>query len=57
MGGEGFISVLGGLIAGCLLGLVISFAIKLIGKRESLPGWPIMAFALLGGILPAALNL
>ena len=57
MGGEVLIAVVVMMIGGSLLGLAVAVAIKLVGKRKSLPGWPILLFAIVGGIAPAALQL
>jgi ABC-type lipoprotein release transport system permease subunit len=56
MGSEGFISVLGGMLLGSLLGVVIALAIKSIRKDKSFPGWPILVSAFLGGILPTVFH-
>ncbi len=52
MGAEGFIFQAGALLAGALLGFAVALAIKVIGRREKLPGWPILLFVPLAAILP-----
>ena len=56
MGGEGLFGALGGVICGGLIGLLFSLAFKLFTRRPNLPGWPILLFAMVGGMLPAVLQ-
>ena len=56
MGGEVVIAVLGAFIVWAVVGTAIAFAIKLFGKRESLPIWPILWSATLGTILTMVLD-
>lgn len=52
MGSEGLLGALGGKFFGVLFGLLVAVALKLIRQRASLPTWPILLFAFLGGMLP-----
>ena len=56
MGSEGLLGALGGMFCGVLLGLLVAVALKLIRRRAILPGWPILLFAFLGGMLPGLLQ-
>lgn len=56
MGGEVIIATLSGMILGCMLGLSIALSIRLLGERNTLPGWPILLFAFVGGMLPNVLH-
>ena len=56
MGSEVILAVGAAMIVWAVIGLAIAFAIKLIGKREKLPGWPILWSAIAGSILTIALS-
>lgn len=43
-----FLEAIGGAIGLGIVGLIIAFIIKLVGKRATLPKWPIWLFAILG---------
>jgi hypothetical protein len=56
MGGEGFFSALGGMMFGALGGLLVSLSLKLFTRGPNLPLWPIVLFAVVGGVLPAVVQ-
>ena len=57
MGSEGFFGVIALLVAWGFAGLIIAFAIKILGKRERLPGWPILWSAMIGTTVTMMLGL
>ena len=56
MGGEGFFGALAGMGIGALVGLVISFVVKLAGRRSRLPGWPVLLSSIVFGLVPAVVQ-
>ena len=53
MGSEGIFGVLVGMVSGSVLGIIVANGLKLITRRPILTRWPILAFAIFGGLLPA----
>ena len=56
MGGESLFGALVGMGGGALLGVLVALSVKVIRQQPNLPGWPILLFAFLGGMLPALLQ-
>ena len=56
MGGEGLIGVVAGMLCGVAIGLLTSIAMKVFAGRPKLPGWPMLAFSIIGGMVPALMQ-